>query len=420
MLMAEIFGSAVASESVSRIFSILSSGNSRADGGAEDNAERLEFAVLKIHSVVAVSQDWLILHQPLLDWKARLKRVGEEGDAILRASRSRSAERQRSEGIASKETPVRTRVARAAARFLPFRRGKDGGGDPSDATVRRFERLAQVADEFFRYVQLGGRPKSLTVSLEDPTESLLAGKTLEFSLRSGSRDALLLLHPRDGDGDGNREVVLFLSCDDSDEWEKNVKLCVVFHLLERADILGVVMSSLHLLPPQFGAACATARGFVGEVQAQEASYSNASSMSMRCVSSAWRCHRNSISTTDAGRAATDGMPWPIVRVGAVCFAMPQIDSAGAPADQNLPLKLACHVTPHLVPERYSGNYRQIGTEALQELSPKAADEGASGCRREAAWWCPGSSTYLSVEPEFSVPPPTLQQLFLVESLKGAM
>ncbi|KAI4970231.1 hypothetical protein ZWY2020_001145 [Hordeum vulgare] len=104
MLMAEIFGSAVASESVSRIFSILSSGNSRVDGGAEDNAERLEFAVLKIHSVVAVSQDWLILHQPLLDWKARLKRVGEEGDAILRASRSRSAERQRSEGIASKET----------------------------------------------------------------------------------------------------------------------------------------------------------------------------------------------------------------------------------------------------------------------------------------------------------------------------
>lgn len=409
--MAEIFGSAVASESVSRIFSILS-GNSREDGGAEDNAERLEFAVLKIHSVVAVSEDWHILHQPLLDWKARLKRVAEEGDGILRASRRKSAERERDDGIARKAIPVHKRVARAATRFLPFRRGKDDG----DATVRRFERLAHVADEFFRYVQLGGRPKSLTASLEVPTEPLLAGKTLEFSLRNGSRDAVLLLHPCDG----NREILLFLSCDDSAKWEKNVKLCVVFHLLERTDILDIVMSSLQLLPPQFDAACATAREFVREVRAQETSYSNASSMSVRCVSSAWRCHRNS---TDEGCAATDGMPglpWPIVRVDAVYFAMPQNDSTDAPADQILPLKLACHITPHLVPERYSQHYQRIGTEALQELSPKVADEGASACRRKAAWWCPRSSTYLSVEPEFSVPPPTLQQLFLVESLKGAM
>ena len=282
--MAAILGSAVASESVSRIFSIIS-GNSGEDGGAEDNAERLKFAVLKIHSVVAVSEDWRILHQPLLDWKARLKRVAKEGDGILRAHTRRSAERKRGDGVARKAVPVHKRVARAATRFLPFRRGKDDDGDPSDATVRRFERLARVADEFFRYVQLGGRPKSLTASMEVPAEPLLAGKTLEFSLRSGSRDALLLLHPC------NREIVLFLSCDDSAAWERNVKLCVVFRLLEHTDVLDIVMSSLQLLPPQFGAACATAREFVREARAQETSYTSASSMSMRCVSSAWRCHR---------------------------------------------------------------------------------------------------------------------------------
>ncbi|KAM3193629.1 hypothetical protein ACQJBY_070322 [Aegilops geniculata] len=416
--MAEILGSAVASESVSRIFSILS-GNSREDGhgGAEDNAERLEFAVLKILSVVAVSEEWHILHQPLLDWKARLKRVAEEGDGILRAHRRRSAERKRGDGVARKAVPVHKRVTRAATRFLPFRRGKDDDGDdPSDATVRRFERLARVADEFLRYVQLGGRPKSLTASMEVPTEPLLAGKTLEFSLRNGSRDAVLLLHPCDGSG----EIVLFLSCDDSAAWERNVKLCVVFRLLEHTDVLDILMSSLQLLPPQFGAACATAREFVGEARAQETSYTSASSMSMRCVSSAWRCHRSS---TDGGCAATDGMPrlpWPIVRVDAVYFAMPQNYSPDAPAGQNLPLKLACHITPQLVPETYSRHYRQIGTETLQELSPEVADEGASACGREAAWWCPRSSTYLSAEPEVSVPPPTLQQLFQVQSLKGAM
>ncbi|KAM3213999.1 hypothetical protein ACQJBY_066429 [Aegilops geniculata] len=413
--MAEILGPAVASESVSRIFSILS-GKSREDVRAEDNAERLEFAVLKIHGVVAVSEDWRILHQPLLDWKARLMRVAEEGDGILRASRRKSAERKRDEGIARKAIPVHKRVTRAAARFLPFRRGKDDGGDPSDATVRRFERLAHVADEFFRYVQLGGRPKSLTASSEFPREPLLAGKTLEFSLRNGSRDAVLLLHPCDG----NREIVLFLSCDDSAAWEKNLKLCVVFQLLERTDVLDIVMSSLQLLPPQFGAACATAREFVGEARAQETSYTSASSMSMRCVSSAWRCHRNS---TDGACAATDGMPWlpwPIVRVDAVYFVMPQNYSPDALADQNKLLKLACHISPQLVPETYSQQYQRIGTEALQELSPEVADEGASACGRTAAWWCPRSSTYLSAEPEVSVRPPTLQQLFLVQSLKGAM
>jgi hypothetical protein len=52
--MAEMLGSAVASESVSRIFSIIS-GNQSEHRSGEDNAERLEFAVLKIHSVVDLS-----------------------------------------------------------------------------------------------------------------------------------------------------------------------------------------------------------------------------------------------------------------------------------------------------------------------------------------------------------------------------
>jgi hypothetical protein len=57
--MAEMLGSAVASESVSRIFSIIS-GNQSEHGSGEDTAERLEFAVLKIHSVVALSGDWQV------------------------------------------------------------------------------------------------------------------------------------------------------------------------------------------------------------------------------------------------------------------------------------------------------------------------------------------------------------------------
>jgi hypothetical protein len=412
--MAEILGSAVAGESVSRIFDILS-GNTRDHGSPEDNAERLEFAVLKIHSVVAVSEDWLILHQPLINWRARLKRVAKEGDDILRAHRRRSSDRRQNEGAARQQAAsVRKRITRAATRFLPFRRGKEEDG-PSDATVRRFERLAHVADEFFRYVQFGGRPRSLMVSFKVPVEPLIAGKTLEFSHRMGTRDTILLLHPCDGEAGGPKEIVLFLSYDDTTVWEKNLKLFVVFQLLENIDILDIIMSALQLLPPQFVAACVTTRDLVKEVlPPHETSYFEASSVPRRCASMAWWCHRDS---TDRRCPAGDGMrlPLPIVRVDAVYFAMPQKDSSDTSASDGLPLRLVCHITPYLVPERYSENYEQIGQERLQELElfPEVTAQGTPACTGN--WWCPRASTFLSVEPELSVPPPKLEQLFLMEN-----
>ena len=71
------------------------------------------------------------------------------------------------------------------------------------------------------------------VSFRVPMEPLLEGKTLEFCLKKGSLDAILLLHPCDGEeAGGPKEVVMFLSYDDTSLWEKNLKLCVVFELLE--------------------------------------------------------------------------------------------------------------------------------------------------------------------------------------------
>jgi hypothetical protein len=80
--MAEIVGSAVACEAVSRVSSFLS-GDKTSHESVEDKAERLEMAVLKIRSVVAVSDDLHISHLPLLLWKAKLKRIAEEGDDLL-------------------------------------------------------------------------------------------------------------------------------------------------------------------------------------------------------------------------------------------------------------------------------------------------------------------------------------------------
>jgi hypothetical protein len=83
--MAETVGSAVANEAVSRLVSSFLSGDktSQQQESVEDKAERLEMAVLKIRSVVAVSEHVHISHLPLLQWKAKLKRVAQEGDDIL-------------------------------------------------------------------------------------------------------------------------------------------------------------------------------------------------------------------------------------------------------------------------------------------------------------------------------------------------
>jgi hypothetical protein len=301
-----------------------------------------------------------------------------------------------------------------------FGGGEDDDADRiSDATVGRFERLAGVADEFFRYVRFGGRPRSLIMvsSFKVPTQPLLAGKTLEFSLRNGRncKDALLLLHPwdRDGDAGSPKEILLFLSYEDNTTWEKNLKLSVMFQLHEGTDILDIVMSSLELLPPQFGAACVTAREFARESLTQETSYSiNPSSISLWCIRTARICNHGS---TDKESAATGGrpsqLPLPIIRVDAIYFTLPP----NAP-DDNLPLRLVCHVAPHLVPNCYSDHYDQIELETLQELLPKVSNEGG----RKGNWWCPPASTYFLVEPEVSVPPPTLQQLYLLENSARAV
>jgi hypothetical protein len=71
-----------------------------------------------------------------------------------------------------------------------------------------------------------------------------------------------------------------------------------------------------------------------------------------------------------------------------------------------------------VPKSFSEHYDQIELETLQELLPKVKNEGEHG--RKGNWWCPHTSTYLLVEPQFSMPPPTLRQMYLLENTERAV
>ncbi|RLN28549.1 hypothetical protein C2845_PM05G22920 [Panicum miliaceum] len=185
--MAEIVGSAVASEAVSRVSSFLS-GDKTSHESVEDKAERLEMAVLKIRSVVAVSDHLHISHLPLLHWKAKLKRIAEEGDDLLHMHKKRHLACSRVSDNTTGNS-ISQYLIQAAKRFVPFCHKED---ELSDSTLRRFERLADGSDSFCRLVQSGGHPKK-SVLLPSLTRSLLAGDSVEFSIqRKSGNDHIML------------------------------------------------------------------------------------------------------------------------------------------------------------------------------------------------------------------------------------
>ncbi|CAL5087384.1 unnamed protein product [Urochloa decumbens] len=418
--MAEIVGSAVANEAVSRISSILS-GDRPSRESAEDKAERLEMAVLKIRSVVAVSEDHHISHPPLLLWKAKLKRVAEEGDDLLHTllHKKRALEHNAPEPAGNS---ISQQLIQAARRFVPFRRREEA--DELDGnTVRRFERLADGADSFFRLVESGGRPRN-PIFLPSLVRPLLAGDSMEFSIRGiggGGGDDLVMLWPwldSDPNRIGNGMVAcLAVSHEDEAMWEKNLKMSVVFRVTEASDILGIAMGCLELLPPQFGAAGVAIRRLLTETIGRRGDSSNLSERSMWC-----RRHIQSQSRHDREppvgdiddkqkRGAGIFLPDPVLQLSASCYASPLSIGGRSPSPvkerDGLPLKLVYHVSPYFFPGKHSSQFELAQQDDAMKLLPKFTDSCYDGggraviCNRQI--WCPQSSMFCTVGPVISKP-----------------
>ncbi|RLN36185.1 hypothetical protein C2845_PM03G02970 [Panicum miliaceum] len=420
--MAEIVGSAVATEAVSRISSILS-GDTPSHESAEGRAERLEMAVLKIRSVVAVSEDLRISHPPLLQWKAKLKRVADEGDDLLHAQHKKRAlecDRASSDPATAGGNSVSQYLIQAARRFAPFRRT---GAELDDITLRRFERFADGADSFFRLVESGGRPKA-SMFLPSLTRSLLAGDSMEFSIRrrSGGDDLVMLWPWPDPGVEDGLVACLAVSREDEAMWEKNLKMCVVFRLSEASDILGIAMGCLELLPPQFDAAGVAIRRLLTETVGQRGDSSSLSERSIWCrrhIQSHSRNDREPSSTGDEHRGA--GMlllPHPVLQLSAACYASPSIGRSSSPMRPGLPLKLMYHVSPYFSPEKHSNQFELVEQDDVRKLLPKVTDgfyddqRQALNCKRQI--WCPQNSIYCTVGPAISQPL-TMGQAYLMES-----
>ncbi|CAN6198538.1 unnamed protein product [Urochloa humidicola] len=422
--MAGIVGSAVATEAVSRISSILSGDNKPSRESAECKAERLEMAVLKIRSVVAVSDDHHISHPPLLLWKAKLKRVAEEGDDLLHILHKKQALESRINAPASGSS-ISQQLIRAARRFVPFRRQE--ADELDGATVRRFERLADGADSFFRLVESGGRPRNPPILLPSLARLLLAGESMEFSIRSngGGDDLIMLwpwldLDPGVGNGDG-LVACLAVSRDEESMWEKSLKMSVVFRVSEASDILGIAMGCLELLPPQFGAAGVAIRRMLAETIGRrrgdsDRSNNNLSERSMWCrrhIQSHSSHHDREPSLGDNGidmkKRGSTGifLPDHVLQLTASCYASPSISGCRSSSDDGVPLKLVYHVSPHSLPGMHSSQFEPVEQDDVVKLLPRVTDGCYDGrgqavtCQRQI--WCPQSSMFCTVGPVISKP-----------------
>jgi hypothetical protein len=131
--------------------------------------------------------------------------------------------------------------------------------------VKRFEKIADGADDFFQFVRCGGGRPRIMMFLPSFARSLAAGEATELSLRMEGGTAVMLLRSRwvkigGGGGDGGTQAVasLWMSYEHDLAWERNFKVIAAFRTSMAADVTRVAANCDVLLPPHFGSFCAAA------------------------------------------------------------------------------------------------------------------------------------------------------------------
>ncbi|KAM0839039.1 hypothetical protein ACQ4PT_060572 [Festuca glaucescens] len=205
-----------------------------------DCMERLEMAHIKMEAAVEASHRWLMTDAPLLRWRKKLKRAAHECDDTLRRCKQRAAEDEaRTDQLRRAYLP--TRIAHATKSFISALAGDDGQQQqPSSTTVRRFERLADGAEEFLRFVRLGGTPLRSYAFSNPLVGQLMAGELLHYEMLRGGR--YRHFHARTAySPDRGIEATVSLVYADTME---SFYMFMVLRLSESVDIIGTAVKTL--------------------------------------------------------------------------------------------------------------------------------------------------------------------------------
>ncbi|VAH32536.1 unnamed protein product [Triticum turgidum subsp. durum] len=252
--MAEIVASAVVSETLSRVSSFLiDKYRDRRSTERDDDTERLEMAHIRMEAALEASGKWPpATDVPLLRWRNKLKRAADECDAVLRRCKRGTVEDQGTRQCPS----FPARIAHATRSFFSSTSSSPSGhndGEPSidcsEAVVRRYERFADGASEFLRFLEHGSVRRQMLI-LDPLAGHLLAGRAFQYEVSQGSRRYYFAGRPMSSLERGLEGGVL-LRCRDHEAPEHNFVLGILMRLTESTDMAAVVAECLgsRLLAP---------------------------------------------------------------------------------------------------------------------------------------------------------------------------
>ncbi|VAH85051.1 unnamed protein product [Triticum turgidum subsp. durum] len=246
--------SAIVGEGVSWIFSSIAAASKTEEkpdleatrcGGLE----RLEMARIKMEAALQTSNKWQITDTSLLDWRKKLKYASQDCNDAVRRCRQLSREEDEAEQVVRKSSFPR-RFAHATKAFISSRVGRNNDGcSMGSATVQRFERLADGAGEFMRYVQLGSPRQHLFF---DPLIGhIFAGKSLLYHvLDPGGQLHIFGIRSMSFEDRGLEAMVTFVY-QDCKAPKNNFRLGFMLRVSESTDIIGTTIKCLRRVTPHF-------------------------------------------------------------------------------------------------------------------------------------------------------------------------
>ncbi|RCV09304.1 hypothetical protein SEVIR_2G021700v4 [Setaria viridis] len=245
--MAGMVTSAIAGETVNRIISALVGGD---DDKSTENMERLEMAHIKMESVLHVSDKWQITGGPLLRWQRKLKRAACECDDALQSCKQRVIEEREIRRLVS-QSSFPKRIAYATKSFVSSIVGSSNDESRSSSTdvVRRFERFADGANEFLKFVEFSATPRQY-MFFNHLIGNLLRGKFLRYQAFQGSRFYYLGIRPMSSPERGVEAMIGFV-CQDFKDPTKGFRLGSILRLSESTDIFGVIIKCMQSFAPHF-------------------------------------------------------------------------------------------------------------------------------------------------------------------------
>ncbi|XBI32274.1 hypothetical protein VPH35_055745 [Triticum aestivum] len=240
--MAEMVTSVIVGEAVSRIISGIAPTSKDEDKADEEASgggglERLEMARIKMEAAIQTSNKWQITDTSLLRWRKKIKRTAQDCDDVARRCRQLSREEDEAEQV-------------FISSFVGHDNDHCSARSAIAAAVRRFQRLADGADEFVRYVQLGGTPRQ-NMFFNPLIGHIFTGKMIVYQLlRPGGQYRCFRIRPINFQERG-LEAFLSFMYQDSKVPKNSFYLGVVLRLSESTDIIGTIVKCLRVMMPHF-------------------------------------------------------------------------------------------------------------------------------------------------------------------------